>query len=55
MDLSTMRRKLTQRAYTSVAAFDKDMDLMFENCIEYNKKNYFYIDVSVNTVLYLLV
>ena len=46
MDLSTMRRKLTQRAYTSVAAFDKDMELMFENCIEYNKKDDFYIDVS---------
>ena len=46
MDLSTMRRKLTQRAYTSLAAFDKDMELMFENCIEYNKKDDFYIDVS---------
>ena len=36
MDLSTVKRKLMQKTYTTVEEFLSDMSLMINNCRKYN-------------------
>ena len=38
MDLSTVMRKLEERAYTNVAGVKCDLDLVWENCITFNTR-----------------
>ena len=37
IDLETMEKKNARGEYKSVAAFHKDMSLLFANCYKYNK------------------
>jgi hypothetical protein len=36
MDFMTMSKKLKDRVYMSKAEFQRDLDLIYENCIMYN-------------------
>ena len=36
MDLGTVKKKMDNREYTSVAAFEHDVLVIFSNCYKYN-------------------
>ena len=36
MDLGTVKKKMDNREYTSVAAFEHDVLIIFSNCYKYN-------------------
>jgi hypothetical protein len=36
MDLSTILKNIRKGKYTSLISFDRDMSLVFQNCIAYN-------------------
>lgn len=39
MDFSTVRTKLNNNVYATVTEFHEDMELIFKNCIFYNKEH----------------
>jgi bromodomain-containing protein 7/9 len=46
MDFGTMREKIKKKSYNSLMDFDKDMQLIFKNCIKYNGSSSDYGKVS---------
>jgi hypothetical protein len=36
MDLSTIKANITRNLYSSLADLDKDVQLMFRNCLQFN-------------------